>query len=288
MQPEGGFTPLTERLLIGLLWLLPKNWVSAMAGRFAKSRLSRPAIRPFARKFQINLDEAALPIEAYQTLLDFFIRELKPGVRLIAGGEDLMVSPVDGKVAQFGQLDRGELIQAKGHTYTAAALLANEAEAKRFEGGQYITIYLSPQDYHRIHTPAAGQVVGATYVPGKLWPVNAAGVNRVPGLFAINERLITYLQSKLGRIAMVKVGATIVGSVKVVYDETLGTNIPGAQVEMKVITDGPLLEKAAEIGRFEFGSTVILLVEPGDWEWAPEVTHGARLRLGQPLLRKRS
>lgn len=280
--------PLTERLLIGLLWLLPKNWVSAMAGRFAKSRLSRSAIRPFARKFQIDLEEAALSIEAYPTLLDFFVRELKPGVRPIAEGEELMVSPVDGRVAQFGRLDRGELIQAKGHTYTAAALLANESEAKRFEGGQYITIYLSPQDYHRIHTPAAGQVVGATYVPGKLWPVNAAGVNRVPGLFAINERLITYLQSKLGRIAMVKVGATIVGSVKVVYDQTLGTNIPGAQVEMKVITDGPLLEKGAEIGRFEFGSTVILLVEPGDWEWAPEVTHGARLRLGQPLLRKRS
>lgn len=307
MQPEGGFTPLTERLLIGLLWLLPKNWVSAMAGRFAKSRFSRPVIRPFARKFQINLDEAALPVEAYETLLDFFVRELKPGVRPIATDDNLMVSPVDGKVAQFGHLDRGELIQAKGHTYTAAALLADESEAKRFAGGQYITIYLSPQDYHRIHTPAAGQVVGATYVPGKLWPVNAAGVNRVPGLFAINERLITYLQSHLGRIAMVKVGATIVGSVKVVYDKTLGTNRPGgnlrgrrefssagdrrpggAQVEMKVITDGPLLDKAAEIGRFEFGSTVILLVEPGDWEWAPEVTHGARLRLGQPLLRKRS
>lgn len=288
MQPEGGSTPLTEHLLIGLLWLLPKNWVSAMAGRFAKSRLSRPLIRPFAQRFQINLEEASLPIEAYETLLDFFVRELKPGVRPIAADENLMVSPVDGRVAQFGRLDRGELIQAKGHTYTAAALLANEAEAKRFEGGQYITIYLSPQDYHRIHTPAAGQVVGATYIPGKLWPVNQAGVNRVPGLFAINERLVTYLQSQLGRIAMVKVGATIVGSVKVVYDETLGTNKAGAQVELKVITDGPLLDKGAEIGRFEFGSTVILLVEPGDWEWAPEVTHGARLRLGQPLLRKRA
>lgn len=280
--------PLTERLLIGLLGLLPKNWLSGMAGRLASSRLSRPLIRPFAKRFQINLDEAALPIEAYETLLEFFIRELKPGVRPVDADPALLVSPVDGRVAQFGRLDRGELLQAKGHTYTTTALLADAAEAKRFEGGQYITIYLSPQDYHRIHTPAAGQVVGATYVPGKLWPVNEAGVNRVPGLFAINERLITYLQSALGRLAMVKVGATIVGSVKVVYDESLGTNVPGAQVEMKVITDGPLLEKAAELGRFEFGSTVILLVEPGDWEWAPGVTHGARIQLGEPLLRKRS
>lgn len=280
--------PLTEPLLIALLWLLPKNWVSAMAGRLARSRFSRPLIRPFARRFQINLDEASLPIEAYETLLDFFVRELKPGVRPVAEGADLLVSPVDGRVAQFGHLDRGELIQAKGHTYTAGALLADPAEAKRFEGGQYITIYLSPQDYHRIHTPAAGTVVGATYVPGKLWPVNSAGVNRVPGLFAINERLVTYLQTQFGRLALVKVGATIVGSVKVVYDKTLGTNKPGAQVELKVITDGPLLEKAEEIGRFEFGSTVILLMEDGDWEWAPEVTHGARVRLGQPLLRKRS
>jgi phosphatidylserine decarboxylase len=277
---------LAERLLIGFLSILPKKWLSALAGRFARSRYSRPLIRPFARRFQINLDEAALPLEAYPTLLDFFTRELKPGLRPIPTDPNLLVSPVDGAVAQCGRLDSGELIQAKGHTYTAAALLGDEEEAKRYLGGYYITIYLSPRDYHRIHTPAEGKVVGATYVPGTLWPVNNSGVNRVPGLFAKNERLITYLETAFGRLALVKVGATIVGSVKVVYDPNLGTNVLRGQLDRRVIQDGPTLTKGAELGRFEFGSTVILLVEPGPYTWAPAIQPGAAVRLGQPLLRK--
>lgn len=278
---------MTVRTRIALLSLLPKNAISRLAGRFAKSRWSRPIIPGFARKFNIDLSEAALPIEAYPTLVDFFTRELKPGLRPTHPDPSVMVSPVDGRVAQFGRLDRGELLQAKGVTYTAADLLADSELAKRYVGGFFITIYLSPRDYHRIHTPVEGQVAGATYVPGKLWPVNPTGVEGVPGLFAKNERLITYLDSSFGRVAVVKVGATIVGSVKVVYDAGLGTNIKGGRVDRRTFA-GPRLDKAEELGRFEFGSTVILLVEPGDFAWAPEVQVGAPVKLGQALLARQA
>lgn len=277
---------MNQRWSMALLSVLPKNALSRAAGRFARTRLSKAVVPGFARSFKINVDEAAKPMADYPTLVDFFCRELKPGARTVDIDPAVLVSPVDGRVAQCGRLDRGELLQAKGVTYTATALLADPAIAERYAGGYYLTIYLSPQDYHRIHTPAAGKVVGATYVPGTLWPVNAVGVAGVPGLFAKNERLITYLETDFGRIAVVKVGATIVGSVKVVYDARLGTNRPRAQVEEHPHLDGPSLEKAAELGRFEFGSTVILLVEPGNLAWAEGIAPGVPVRLGQALLRR--
>jgi phosphatidylserine decarboxylase len=265
--------------------MLPKNGISRLAGWFARSRLSRPVIPWFARTFGIDLAEAALPVSSYATLLHFFTRALKSGLRPVDPDPAIMVSPVDGRVAQMGRLDQGELIQAKGVRYTVADLLADADVAKRYVGGYFITIYLSPKDYHRIHTPAAGQVVGATYVPGALWPVNPTGVAGVPGLFAKNERLITYLATDFGQVAVVKVGATIVGSVKVVYDLTLGTNLRRGKVTKRTI-DGPYLDKAAELGRFEFGSTVILLVEPGAYEWAAAIVPGEPVRLGQPFMRR--
>jgi phosphatidylserine decarboxylase len=276
---------MNQRLGLALVKLLPKNALSRAVGRLARARISRVAIPRFAKTFNIDLTEAAKDISEYTTLVEFFTRELKPGIRPVDPDPGVLVSPVDGRVAQFGRLDRGELIQAKGVTYTATQLLADAEMARRYEGGYFITIYLSPRDYHRIHTPAAGEVVAATYVPGALWPVNAIGVEGVPGLFAKNERLITYLETEFGRVAVVKVGATIVGSVKVVYDETLGTNVRGGRIARRTYA-GPNLAKAAELGRFEFGSTVILLVEPGRLEWAPGVQHGAFVRLGEALLRR--
>lgn len=276
---------MKHHLSMALLRLLPKHAISRAAGRLARSRWSRRLIPLFVRKFGVDMSEAALPMEKYATLVDFFCRELKPGLRPVDPDPRVIVSPVDGTVAQMGRLDRGELLQAKGVSYTAEDLLADAQLARRFLGGRSVTIYLSPRDYHRIHTPAAGQVVGAAYVPGALWPVNPTGVRGVPGLFAKNERLITYLSTDFGLVAVVKVGATIVGSVRVLYDPTLGTNRRGGRVERRPGLKGPRLEKAAELGRFEFGSTVILLVEPGPLEWAPGIAPGRPVRLGQALLR---
>ncbi|HWJ03280.1 MAG TPA: archaetidylserine decarboxylase, partial [Verrucomicrobiae bacterium] len=175
----------------------------------------------------------------------------------------------------------GALIQAKGICYSVTELLGQDKEkADRFTNGSFVTIYLSPKDYHRIHTPLEGQVLSSTYVPGTLFPVNPFGVRAVKGLFARNERLITYLASKAGLIALVKVGATIVGSVKVNYgDET--TNLPGGKLAMREYSPSPCLGKGEELGRFELGSTVILLFEPGRVQF--NVREGERVLMGQQI-----
>jgi phosphatidylserine decarboxylase len=195
-----------------------------------------------------------------------------------------VVSPVDGKVSQYGRIENGNLIQAKGVLYTAEELLGGDKErARRYDGGTFLTVYLSPTDYHRIHTPLAGTVTAYTYVPGTLFPVNPFGVRAVQGLFAKNERLITYFDTQAGEVALVKVGATIVGSVKVEYDEMAGTNIRGGRLESKTLANGPHYEKGDEVGRFEFGSTIILLFEPGRVELSSELHPEAVVRLGQRI-----
>lgn len=278
---------MTQRLLFTLGRLLPKNAVSRLAGGFARSGISRPIIPHFARRYQINLSEAEQPLEAYGSLTEFFCRRLKPGLRPVDSSADVLVSPVDGAIAQFGSLDRGEMVQAKGISYTAEALLGSAEAARRYAGGQFITLYLSPSDYHRIHTPVTGKVVAASYMPGTLWPVNMAAVDAVAGLYAKNERLVTYLETeRFGRVAMVKVGALIVGGVKVTYDQTLGTNVRAGRAAHRSYADGPVLQKADEIGWFEFGSTVILLLEPGHYRWEPGLAPHKPVRLGETLLRR--
>ena len=211
------------------------------------------------------------------------MRKLRPGLRPVTDGEDVFVSPVDGVVSQAGQIQDGLLIQAKGTSYSVLELLGQDLEmAERFRTGTYLTIYLSPRDYHRIHTPVQARVVGATYVPGTLFPVNPFGVRAVKGLFARNERLVTYLDTGAGLLALVKVGAIIVGSVKVNYG-AVTTGQPRGKLEKIIYRQGPLLAKGDEIGRFEFGSTVILLCEtPIELEVRP----GDRVLMGQAVGRR--
>ncbi|MBL0388506.1 phosphatidylserine decarboxylase [Tumebacillus sp. ITR2] len=275
---------MNDRLQLILMNLIPKNTISRMVGKFAASGFSRMFIPLYARKFNINLDEAEHPLEEYPSLVQFFVRRLKPHLRPLAEGDDVVVSPVDGKVSQYGLIDGGRVVQAKGVTYTVEELLGGDKErAKRYEGGTFITVYLSPTDYHRIHTPLAGKVTGYTYVPGTLFPVNPFGVRAVAGLFAKNERLITYFDTTAGEVALVKVGATIVGSVKVLYDVKAGTNIRGGRLEKKSVTDGPCYAKGEEVGRFEFGSTIILLFEPGAVELNGDLHPERRVLLGEAI-----
>jgi phosphatidylserine decarboxylase len=175
-------------------------------------------------------------------------------------------------------------VQAKGIDYTAAALLGDAALARALEGGAWATIYLSPRDYHRIHFPLGGRILGWRYVPGRLWPVNAASVRTVPGLFAVNERLVTVLDTPLGRCAVVAVGATVVGRVRAYYDPTVPhTNARRAAVRARDY-EAPLpVEKGQELGAFEMGSTVILLFERGRVRLAPRLVPGARVRVGEPI-----
>jgi phosphatidylserine decarboxylase len=175
-------------------------------------------------------------------------------------------------------------VQAKGIDYEAAALLGDAELARRLEGGAYATIYLSPKDYHRIHFPLGGAITGWRYLPGQLWPVNPASVRAVPGLFAVNERLVTVLDTPLGRCAVVAVGATVVGRVHAYYDPTVPhTNTPAAPFQRRDYGTPIPVAKGQELGAFEMGSTVIVMFEPGRVRLDPRLVPGARVRVGEEI-----
>ncbi|RNB61460.1 phosphatidylserine decarboxylase [Brevibacillus gelatini] len=275
---------MRKKLLPGLIHRLPQNAMSRTMGKITASRFSRLAIQRYIRHYKIDASIIEKPVTEYRTLKEFFTRRLKAGARPIAPGHDVIVSPVDGTVSQLGDICEGTLIQAKGKEFSVTELLGgSEEEAKRYYGGKFITIYLSPRDYHRIHMPVAGNLVRYSYLPGRLYPVNRLGIENVDRLFARNERLVTYIKTKgLGDMALVKVGALFVGSVKVVYN-TATTNIKHGRQTTEPIEGTPHYEKGDELGWFEFGSTVILLLESSQIKWAEGVEKGKSLLMGQVL-----
>jgi len=279
---------MDDRRFIAALRCLPKNALSRAVGRLTDAHLPgallRPAIRAFAGRYAIDLSECP-PLETYPTFGRFFARPLLPGLRPIAPGDQVVVSPVDARVSEAGLAEGGRLIQAKGIDYTVAGLLADEALARRFDGGAWTTLYLSPQDYHRIHFPLGGRVVGWRYVPGELWPVNSASVSQVPGLFTVNERMVTVLDSPLGQVAIVSVGATVVGRVRAAYDAAVPTtDQAGARGVQGRDYDAPIaVAKGDVLGAFEMGSTVILVFEPGRVKLDARLVPGARVKVGEAI-----
>jgi phosphatidylserine decarboxylase len=249
------------RLFIGAIRVLPKKPLSRAVRRLASIR-SKLAVRRFAHRYGIAVEDAERPLEEYESLLDFFTRRLKPGLRPLDPDPKALLSPVDGAYLVGGPIGSGQLYQAKGRTFTLNALLADEQAEKRFVHGTYTTLYLAPKDYHRIHAPATGTILGYTYLPGALYPVNAAAVAHVDQLFARNERLITHLETPVfGRIEVIKVGATCVGHIKVAYDKEVATNCGATEVVRKIY-DRPIpVDRGDELGVFEMGSTVILVIE---------------------------
>jgi phosphatidylserine decarboxylase len=278
---------MNDRIFISALRLLPKNALSRAAGALTRWRAPAPvrlaAMRAFARRYGIDLSECP-DLDVYRSFGEFFARPLRPGLRPIAPGETVVVSPVDAVVSETGVAAGGRLVQAKGIDYTAAALLGDEELARELEGGTYATLYLSPKDYHRIHFPLGGRVLGWRYVPGMLWPVNPASVRTVPGLFAANERLVTVLETPLGRCAVVAVGATVVGRVRAYYDPSAPpTTLSGAAPRRRGYETPFPVEKGQELGAFEMGSTVILLFEAGRVRLLPGLVPGARVRVGEEI-----
>ncbi|RAL25724.1 archaetidylserine decarboxylase [Thermoflavimicrobium daqui] len=266
---------------------LPKRALSRLIGTFAQTRLSRRMIPFYIKHFQIDLSPVKKPVDQFENLLDFFIREYRPEARPIDLNADIVVSPVDGVVRQIGDIHQGLLLQAKGISYSLHRLLAeNDQKTHKFTGGKFVTIYLSPRDYHRIHMPFEGVIKELAYIPGDLYPVNDLGTKLFPGLLALNERVISYIQTELGEIALIKVGATNVGSIKVSFDEQIVTNPRSKKgLEHKVYEQAHQLAKGEEMGRFEFGSTVILLFEPNQIDWLIEAKEGTQVQMGQPLAR---
>ncbi len=278
---------MSDRLFLAALGALPKHGLSRLIGAATRARLPAPALRAvmraFAGRYRIDLSECP-PLESYRTFGQFFARPLLPGRRPVAPGDRVVVSPVDALVSECGLAAEGRLIQAKGIDYRAEALLADAPLARRLDGGAWATLYLSPRDYHRIHFPLGGRVTGWRYVPGTLWPVNPASVRNVPGLFTRNERLVTVLETPLGACAVVSVGATVVGRVRAAWDPAVPvTNLRGATPARHDYAEPVPVEKGAELGAFEMGSTVILLFEPGRVELSAAVAPGARLRVGEPI-----
>lgn len=264
---------------------LPKKKLSYMVGKLSKHRLSKRLIPYYIKAYQIDLSAVKKPLNEFDNLLDFFIRELKPEMRPIDKREDVVTSPVDGTISQIGRIHEETIIQAKGLNYSLTELLGDDKEnIDRFINGQFVTIYLSPSDYHRIHSPVEGKVIKLVYIPGELFPVNRQGVDLIPDVFVKNERVISYIKNDYGFYALVKVGATNVGSIKVVFDD----NIPLKNkkgVHHQNYSNDVLLSKGEELGRFEFGSTVILLFQPQQVKWIIEPTAGTKVQMGQALAR---
>jgi phosphatidylserine decarboxylase len=221
----------------------------------------------FARLFGVELSEVRDPLESFGSLQDFFTRALIEGVRPTDPAPDAFVAPCDGTWGEAGQVEGGLILQLKGRPYSLAQLLGCEESASRFEGGTYATFYLSPKDYHRFHAPCSLRVEALRYLPGSLWPVNRAGLEGIDGLFAQNERICAFMRPAVGgpsgQLCLVAVGATMVGKVRLRFDD-LSTNRPGAEASFHDYgSRGPRLKKGEEWGRFEFGSTIVALATPG-------------------------
>ncbi|WP_372371334.1 archaetidylserine decarboxylase [Candidatus Uabimicrobium sp. HlEnr_7] len=247
-----------------LLYLLPKNLLSYIVGVFMSLKLPqfilKPIIKTFCRAYRVNIEEAQ-PAK-YRSFNEFFTRALRAECRPIDQHVENIVSPVDGIIGCGGEITDETLIQAKGRNYSLGAFVANEEYRNLFLGGTYLTIYLSPSHYHRIHTPIAGTVESLNYIPGKLYPVNPFAINNIDHIFSKNERLISLMDSPTsGKVAVVKVGATNVGKIKVVYDTITSNNFWRKGVYKTY--ENVHLEKCEELGRFELGSTVVLLFQKG-------------------------
>lgn len=242
----------------------------------------------FVKRYQVNMAEAANPdINSYKTFNQFFTRPLREGVRPIA--DAAFICPVDGAISQFGSIEKDQIFQAKGHAYSAAALLGGDKKsAKRYQNGSFACLYLSPKDYHRIHMPCDGKLEKMTYVPGDLFSVNPTTAQGVPGLFARNERVVCEFSSEhYGNFVMVLVGATIVGSMATVWhSENNGIINPPRRGHIQVWNyqgQNIQLKQADEMGRFLLGSTVVMLFEKDKLTFNPEWTAGKPIRLGEMM-----
>jgi phosphatidylserine decarboxylase len=273
------------RLFVWFQYVLPQHALSRLvlaATRVRTEWFKNLLIRGFLKLYRVDMTEA-VESDAYRygSFNEFFTRALKDGARPIARGAHDIASPVDGCVSAVGRIESGQLLQAKGRYYRLTDLLAEQPWASRFEGGSFATIYLAPFNYHRVHMPLRGVLRQTVYVPGRLFSVNAVTVQHVPNLFARNERVLTLFDTACGQCAVVLVGALNVGSIATVW---AGDITPGPR---RVITDLPappvMLEKGAELGRFNMGSTVIMLFERERARWRPEVRADSAVRLGQPL-----
>lgn len=274
-------------LLTSLTYVLPHRFLSSLARRLAYSTspgTSRWLIDTVTKKFNVDLGEAANPDpRSYPSFNAFFTRALKPGARVADADPRALLMPADGHISQCGPIEDGRIFQAKGQSFTAAELLGDAADAEPFRNGLFATVYLSPRDYHRVHMPWTGTLRETVHVPGRLFSVGTDAVASVPRLFARNERLVCHFDTDFGPMVSVMVGALLVSGVETVWSgeeiPAYGTAITRKDYRGKGIT----LERFAEMARFNYGSTVIVLLPPGVATLSPELESESPVRLGQRL-----
>jgi phosphatidylserine decarboxylase len=273
------------------VWLqhvLPQALVSRVVYRTARSEaewLKRPLMRWFAKSYGVDLGEAEkADLDRYTTFNEFFTRALKPGARAIAGGEAIVVSPVDGRLTEFGRARAGQLVQAKGFDYAIEELIGDgPADPQMFANGSFATIYLAPYDYHRVHMPLAAKLTATRYIPGRRFSVNAVTTCGIRNLFCRNERVVCWFETARGPMVLVLVGALNVSSISTANRGEIESGAPRYWREEPPIA----FAKGDEIGRFNLGSTVIVLFPEDDIEWSAELEPGQKLRLGSAIGRQR-
>ena len=277
---------MSDTLAVLPQYLIPKQALTALAGKFASAKAGHTTtavIGWFVKRYQVNMAEASNPdIASYATFNEFFTRPLKSGARPLAQAD--WVCPVDGAISQFGAIERDQIFQAKGHSYSTTALVGGDAAlAAQFQDGHFATIYLSPRDYHRIHMPCDGALRRMIYVPGDLFSVNPTTARGVPGLFARNERVVCVFDTAHGPMVLTLVGATIVGSMATVWHGLVNPPRPGRVWEKSYEPGVVALRQGEEMGRFMLGSTVVLLFPKAAMAFNSHWQSAAPVRLGQVM-----
>ncbi|WP_417566345.1 archaetidylserine decarboxylase [Marinobacter sp.] len=276
-----------DKLFVLSQYITPQLAISRLAGRLADNdqspALKNRVIKWFIGRYGVDMSEAAeSDPEAYPSFNAFFTRALKPGIRPLAEGDKTLISPVDGAISQLGQVTGDRVFQAKGQSFSLSELLGGDEQITApFAGGEFSTIYLSPKDYHRIHMPTAGTLREMIHIPGKLFSVNPATAENVPNLFARNERVVCMFDTDSGPLALVLVGAMIVGSVETRWN---GVVVPsGNQVNATRYEGEQAIRfaKGEEMGRFRLGSTVIMVMPKGAVTWNSDQVAGKTVRMGE-------
>jgi phosphatidylserine decarboxylase len=249
-----------------ILYLLPKNYLSYLIGKLAAVELPKPLstwlVKAFANFFKIDYTTASKEITEYKSISDFFIRDLKSYPVLNGQG---VVTPAESTLRSFGKIRDGKILQVKDKNYSFKALLGDTHLAETFNSGTFFNFYLSPKDYHQVHSPVSGRIIASTYIKGKLWPVNEWSLNNIKNLFCVNERLITYIESEMGKVAVVMVGATNVGKITLSYDNWLTNNLfqkpPYPDISIREYQPQIPISQGQKLGVFHMGSAVVLLID---------------------------
>ncbi|QID19583.1 phosphatidylserine decarboxylase [Nitrogeniibacter mangrovi] len=275
-----------DTLFVLSQYLLPKKALTRLTGWLAGRRAGQATtwtIRRFIGRYGVDMSEAANPDPAaYPSFNDFFTRALRDDARPLADAE--LLCPVDGAISQFGPIKRGHLFQAKGHEYSATALVGGDHQlAERFADGLFATLYLSPRDYHRVHMPCDGTLREMIYVPGELFSVNPVTARNIPGLFARNERVVCVFDGAEGPFVMVLVGATIVGSMATVWHGVVNPPRRPEITKWRYDAGEVRLARGEEMGRFQLGSTVVLLFPAGRFHFNPAWHPAAAVRMGEAM-----